>query len=105
MALLLGTAYGLCLAAGLTMVGVLAAPTARGALTGTFYACAYLGFGVPLLLSVAGGEAGFSDTAGRARGAHRDRRRRAGAAGRPPPGRPDRGLISGLISGLTGPDS
>ena len=42
------------------MVGVLAAPTARGALTGTFYACAYLGFGVPLLLSVAGGDAGFA---------------------------------------------
>jgi hypothetical protein len=59
-ALLLGTAYGLCLAAGLTMIGVLAAPTARGALTGTFYACAYLGFGVPLLLSVAGGDAGFA---------------------------------------------
>jgi hypothetical protein len=59
-ALLLGTAYGLCLAAGLTMIGVLAAPTARGALTGTFYACAYLGFGVPLLLSVAGGVDGFA---------------------------------------------
>jgi Major Facilitator Superfamily len=59
-ALLLGTAYGLCLAAGLTMIGVLAAPTARGALTGTFYACAYLGFGVPLLLSVVGGPAGFA---------------------------------------------
>jgi MFS family permease len=59
-ALLLGVGYGLCLAAGLTMVGVLASPTARGALTGTFYACAYLGFGVPLLLSVAGGSAGFT---------------------------------------------
>ncbi|GAA2568313.1 MFS transporter [Pseudonocardia hydrocarbonoxydans] len=59
-ALLLGVGYGLCLAAGLTMVGELAAPTARGALTGTFYACAYLGFGVPLLLSVAGGDAGFT---------------------------------------------
>ncbi|HVH20903.1 MAG TPA: MFS transporter [Pseudonocardia sp.] len=59
-ALLLGTAYGLCLAAGLTMVGVLASPTARGALTGTFYACAYLGFGVPLLLSLAGGDGGFT---------------------------------------------
>jgi MFS family permease len=58
-ALLLGVAYGLCLAAGLTMVGQLAAPTARGALTGTFYACAYLGFGVPLLLSVLGGSDGF----------------------------------------------
>jgi MFS family permease len=59
-ALLLGIAYGLCLAAGLTLVGLLASPTARGALTGTFYACAYLGFGVPLLLSVAGGESGFT---------------------------------------------
>jgi hypothetical protein len=58
-ALLLGAAYGLCLAAGLTMVGLLAPVTARGALTGTFYACAYLGFGVPLLLSVAGGDSGF----------------------------------------------
>jgi hypothetical protein len=59
-ALLLGVAYGLCLAAGLTMVGLLAAPTARGALTGTFYACAYLGFGAPLLLSVLGGADGFA---------------------------------------------
>lgn len=59
-ALLLGVAYGLCLAAGLTMVGQLATATARGALTGTFYACAYLGFGVPLLLSLIGGDAGFA---------------------------------------------
>jgi MFS family permease len=54
-AMLLGIGYGLCLAAGLTMVGELASASYRGALTGTFYACAYLGFGVPLLLSVAGG--------------------------------------------------
>ncbi|MEJ3654774.1 MFS transporter [Actinomycetes bacterium KLBMP 9759] len=59
-ALLLGVGYGLCLAAGLTLVGELASPTARGALTGTFYACAYLGFGVPLLLSVIGGSDGFT---------------------------------------------
>lgn len=58
-AVLLGVAYGLCLAAGLTMVGELAAPEARGALTGTFYCCAYLGFGVPLLLSVTGGSGGL----------------------------------------------
>lgn len=63
-ALLLGIGYGLCLAAGLTMVGELASPTARGALTGTFYACAYLGFGVPLLLSLAGGSAGFAGPLG-----------------------------------------
>jgi Major Facilitator Superfamily len=54
-ALLLGAAYGLCLAAGLTLVGALADPAARGALTGTFYALAYLGFGVPVLLSALGG--------------------------------------------------
>lgn len=59
-ALMLGIGYGLCLAAGLTMVGELADPAARGALTGTFYACAYLGFGVPLVLSLAGGDAGFT---------------------------------------------
>jgi MFS family permease len=59
-ALLLGVAYGLCLAAGLTMVGQLASASHRGALTGTFYACAYLGFGVPLLLSLIGGDAGFT---------------------------------------------
>lgn len=58
-ALLLGAGYGLCLAAGLTTVARLAAPAERGALTGTFYACAYLGFGVPLLLSVVAGDAGF----------------------------------------------
>ncbi|MGD9530331.1 MFS transporter [Pseudonocardia sp.] len=57
--ILLGTGYGLCLAAGLTTVAQLASPTERGALTGTFYACAYLGFGVPLLLTLAGGEAGL----------------------------------------------
>ncbi|WP_200804096.1 MFS transporter [Pseudonocardia thermophila] len=54
-AVLLGLAYGLCLTGGLTMVGELADPTARGAVTATFYACAYLGFAVPLLLSVIGG--------------------------------------------------
>ncbi|MGE3664867.1 MAG: MFS transporter [Pseudonocardia sp.] len=58
-AILLGTGYGLCLAAGLTTVARLASPTERGALTGTFYACAYLGFGVPLLLTLAEGEAGL----------------------------------------------
>jgi MFS family permease len=58
-AVLLGAGYGLCLAAGLTMVARLAPPAARGALTGTFYGCAYLGFGVPLLLSAVGGDAGL----------------------------------------------
>jgi hypothetical protein len=58
-AVLLGAGYGLCLAAGLTMVAQLALPAERGALTGTFYACAYLGFGVPLLLSAVGGDGGL----------------------------------------------
>ncbi|HVL84792.1 MAG TPA: MFS transporter [Pseudonocardia sp.] len=58
-AVLLGGGYGLCLAAGLTTVARLASPTERGALTGTFYACAYLGFGVPVLLSAIGGDGGF----------------------------------------------
>lgn len=57
-AVLLGLGYGMCLTGGLTLVGELASPTARGALTGTFYACAYLGFGVPLVLSVIGGANG-----------------------------------------------
>lgn len=57
-AVLLGAGYGLCLAAGLTTVARLASPTERGALTGTFYACAYLGFGVPVLLSLTGGSGG-----------------------------------------------
>jgi hypothetical protein len=58
--LLLGVAYGLCLATGLTLVARLAGPARRGALTGTFYACAYLGFGVPVLLSLVGAGHGFT---------------------------------------------
>ncbi|WP_433788149.1 MFS transporter [Actinomycetospora sp. CA-101289] len=49
--LLLGAGYGLCLASGLATVARLARPDERGALTGTFYACAYLGFGVPFAIS------------------------------------------------------
>ncbi|WP_197040844.1 MFS transporter [Pseudonocardia halophobica] len=56
---LLGLAYGICLATGLTLVARLADPAARGALTGTFYACSYLGFFVPVLLAVVGGGHGF----------------------------------------------
>lgn len=50
-AALLGAAYGLTLAAGLTATQVLAAPEARGALVATFYAVTYLGFGVPVVLA------------------------------------------------------
>ncbi len=49
--LLLGAGYGLCLASCLATVARLARPDQRGALTGTFYACAYLGFGVPFAIS------------------------------------------------------
>ncbi|RFU21212.1 MFS transporter [Geodermatophilus marinus] len=50
---LLGSGGGLCLAAGLTAVGRLAAPTRRGELTSVFLACAYLGFAVPFLMAIA----------------------------------------------------
>ncbi|MGY1712694.1 MFS transporter [Geodermatophilus sp. SYSU D00758] len=50
---LLGSGGGLCLAAGLTVVGRLAAPTRRGELTSVFLACAYLGFAVPFLMATA----------------------------------------------------
>jgi MFS family permease len=50
-AVLLGAAYGLTLAAGLTATQVLAAPEARGALVATFYAVTYLGFGVPVIMA------------------------------------------------------
>jgi hypothetical protein len=49
---LLGSGGGLCLAAGLTLTGRLAAPTRRGALTALFLACAYLGFAVPFIMAV-----------------------------------------------------
>ncbi len=52
-ALVLGAAYGLCLAGGLAATERLADPAARGALTATFYMCAYAGFFVPLLVSLA----------------------------------------------------
>jgi MFS family permease len=50
-ALLLGSGYGLSLAAGLTATQWLAAPEARGALVATFYALTYLGFAAPVILS------------------------------------------------------
>ncbi|QWC85247.1 MFS transporter [Nocardioidaceae bacterium] len=50
--LLLGTAYGLCLREGLLDVQALCPPGRRGALTGVFYVTTYLGFALPLLLTV-----------------------------------------------------
>jgi hypothetical protein len=50
-ALLMGSGGGLALNAGLTFTERLATPATRGAATSTFYACAYLGFAAPLLVS------------------------------------------------------
>jgi MFS family permease len=46
---LLGAGGGLCLNAGLTLVGRLAAPERRGAVNGVFYTAAYVGFAAPWL--------------------------------------------------------
>lgn len=54
-AVLLGMAYGLVLIGGLTGTERIAAPTARGALTSSFYAVAYLGFGTPVIVQSAAG--------------------------------------------------
>ena len=48
---LFGAGSGLCLAAGLTLTGRLAAPTRRGALTAVFLALAYVGFAAPYLVT------------------------------------------------------
>ncbi|TKV59201.1 MFS transporter [Nakamurella flava] len=49
-AVLLGIGYGLCLRAGLLDLATWAPPDSRGSLTGLFYLCTYIGFGVPVLL-------------------------------------------------------
>lgn len=48
----MGVAYGLCLREGLLDVETLAPPARRGLLTGVFYVATYLGFGLPLLLTL-----------------------------------------------------
>nr|WP_081287689.1 MFS transporter [Mycobacterium asiaticum] len=52
--LLLGCASGLCLREGLIDVEAAAPQHIRGTLTGVFYAVTYVGFGLPLLLTVLG---------------------------------------------------
>jgi hypothetical protein len=49
--LAMGTASGMCMTAGLRFVEVLADPRQRGALTGAFYAAAYVGMTAPLVAS------------------------------------------------------
>lgn len=46
----LGSAYGLCLRAGLVDVQTLTPPEHRGVTVGIYYVCTYLGFGLPVLL-------------------------------------------------------
>ena len=53
-AIVLGSAYGICLVAGLLEVGRLAPEGALAALTATYYAFTYLGFAAPYLLALAG---------------------------------------------------
>ncbi|WP_068154328.1 MFS transporter [Rhodococcus phenolicus] len=59
-AVVLGVAYGLCLRDGLIDVETMAPPRARGALTGVFYVFAYLGFGLPVLLTFLGPRGGVA---------------------------------------------
>jgi hypothetical protein len=59
-AALFGVGYGCCLAAGLTATERLAAPAERGALTATFYACAYLGFAAPYAVALVARTTGFA---------------------------------------------
>jgi MFS family permease len=54
LAVVLGSAAGLCLREGLIDLEVAAPQRLRGTLTGAFYAVTYLGFGLPLLLSAVG---------------------------------------------------
>lgn len=50
---IMGAAYGMCMTAGLHMVQRLAAPDARGGITGLYYVLTYLGFAAPFLLALA----------------------------------------------------
>lgn len=52
-AIVLGSAYGLCLVAGLLEIGRLADEDALAGLTAAYYALTYLGFAAPYLLALA----------------------------------------------------
>jgi MFS family permease len=54
----LGAGYGLCLAAGLTRVELLADPSGRGALTAAFYALTYVGMAAPFVVTALAGVVG-----------------------------------------------
>lgn len=57
--ILMGTASGVCMTAGLRFVEQLADPAQRGALTGAFYAAAYAGMTMPLVASTFARALGF----------------------------------------------
>jgi hypothetical protein len=59
-AIVLGSAYGLCLVAGLLEVGRLAPDGALAGLTAAYYAFTYIGFAAPYLLSVASGAISYA---------------------------------------------
>jgi hypothetical protein len=58
-AIVLGSAYGLCLVAGLHEVQRLAPEGSLGALTASYYAVAYIGFASPFLFALAANVAGY----------------------------------------------
>jgi len=58
-AIVLGSAYGLLLVAGLLEVQRLAPPRALAGLTATFYVFTYLGFAAPYLLALAANRVGY----------------------------------------------
>ncbi|KRB80474.1 hypothetical protein ASE01_03155 [Nocardioides sp. Root190] len=57
-AVVLGSAYGLCLRSGLVDVENLTPPAHRGITIGIYYVCTYLGFGLPVLLEALRGPVG-----------------------------------------------
>lgn len=58
-ALSMGVASGLCMTSGLRLVDAITRPTDRGALTGTFYAVAYAGMTMPVIVSTVARSAGY----------------------------------------------
>jgi Major Facilitator Superfamily len=58
--LVLGSAYGLCLVAGLLEVQRLAPERALGVLTSSYYAVTYIGFAAPYLMTLASGATSYS---------------------------------------------
>ena len=59
-AIVLGSAYGLCLVAGLVEIGRLADQRALASLTAVYYTLTYLGFAAPYLLSLAAHVASYA---------------------------------------------